>query len=284
MNTGKISATRGIRLLCTLLLFAFLLSNCQDAPLEVPTKEEFTKAKLEAFGKMLSNEVLANYEFLPEMAPYDTSVYWYVQTIYTQATSVMKRDKQSPVENRWNQDRNWKVYIINDDEMRHAFVLPGGDLYISTGMLKSFEREHELYYLITFEAALMHEGLLLNRLIEEYNSLTINNLIEGRATGNDITLTDVAAELPALQFDGSSVMLADEETVSSICATSILESTGINPSLLDPEFQDCEWLNTRPSYTGRTANIVNLAEANGADCGHSIGSGNYQRFVLNILD
>lgn len=284
MKFGNTRPCFGFRLLVTLFSFVFLFSNCQDDSLQVPTKDEFTKAKLESFGKMLSNEVLADYQFLPNVAPYDTSVYWYLQTIYTQATSVMKLDKQSPVDNRWDKNRPWKIFIINDDNLKHAFTLPGGDLFISTGMLKSFEREHEIYYLLTFEAALMHEGHLLNRLIEEYNSLTINNLIEGRTTDGQITLPEFAAELPSLVHDQKTVELTDEETVSSICGTSILESTGINPALLNPGFQNAMWLYTRPSYSNRTSKIVSLANQNGGDCGHATGMGNYQRFVLNILD
>ena len=83
----------------------------------------------------------------------------------------MQLDNQSPSDNRWSGD--WQIYIIDNDVEKHAFTLPGGDLFITTGMLTSFEKEYELYYLLTFEATLMHEGYLLDLLKQEYNSLTL---------------------------------------------------------------------------------------------------------------
>ncbi len=283
MNFGKTLPWFEMRLSVTILLLAVLFTNCQDNSLQVPTKDEFTKEKREAFGKMMANDVISNYSILPEDSPYD-SLYWYIQTLYNQASSIIQLDKQSPVDNRWNPDREWKVSVIENDEMKHAFALPGGDLFISTGLLRSFEREYEFFYLLTFEAALMAEGHLLERLIEEYNSLTINNLIEGRATGNETTIYEVASTLPTLVFDDGIVELTDEETVASICTTSILEPTGINNVLLDGSFQPAEWLKTRPSYSNRPAKILDFSNQNAADCGSSIGMGNYQKFVLDVLN
>lgn len=262
---------------------ALIFTNCQDNSLQVPTKDEFTKEKRESLGKMISNDIASNFSILPEDEPYD-SLYWYTQTLYNQATSIMLLDKQSPVDNRWNPEREWKVRIINDENLKHAFTLPGGDIYLTTGLLNCLDREHELFYLLTFEALLMHEGYILNRLIEEYNSLTINNLIEGRDTGNEITLEDIAADLPELVFENSVVELCDRETVASICNTSILEPTGINTLLLDASIINSEWLDSRPSYGGRSSKVLDFANDNAGDCGSSTGMGNYQTFVLGVLN
>lgn len=280
IGTTTFWPVKGLPFLVFFLTIFF--TNCQDGTIDVPTKDEFTKDKREAFGKMLANEVFGNFEFLPNLEPYD-SLYWYSQTLYSQATSIMHLDKQSPVDNRWDADREWKVSIIDDDEMKHAFSLPGGDFFISTGMLKSFEREHELYFVLTFEATLMNERLLLDRLIEEYNSLTIKNLIDGRPTGNTVTLGEVAAMLPELDFSENAIKTADKETVESICQTSTVEPTGINALLLDHAFQNAAWLYTRPSYSDRPNRILNIANGLG-DCGGSTGMGNYQKFVLDVLD
>jgi len=282
MKTGNTLPYIEIRLSSLLLFLALILTNCQDTPLQVPTKDEFTKEKREALGKMIANDISYNFEILPESEPYD-SLHWYTQTLYNQATNIMKLDNRSPVDNRWNPDREWKVRIINDDHLIHAFALPGGDFYVTTGLLKSLDREHEYFFIATFEATIMHEGYLLSRLIEEYNSLTINNLIEGRDTGNQITLEDVASDLPILVFDDNTTQLADEATVSSICNTSILEPTGVNPILLNPDFQGAKWLQTRPSYGNRTSKVLDFASDNSGDCGGSTGGDNYQKFVLDIL-
>ena len=273
-----------MRLYFTLILLAVIFSNCHDDPIQVPTKDEFTKDKREALGKMLSNHILSDFEILPEAEPYD-SLYWYAQTLYDQATSIMLLDKQSPVDNRWDPDRQWSVHVINNDEMKHAFTVPGGELFISTGMLKSFEREHELFYILTFEAAMMNEGWLLDRLIEEYNSLTINNLIEGLPTGNSVTISDVATDLPLLIYDEETVEMADKITVESICKTSLVEPTGINIVLLDPDFQNAEWLHTRPSYSNRPSKIIDFSNVGASHtCGKVTDKVNYQKFVLDVLN
>ncbi len=281
MKTGILLPKFGIGLISTILLLAFLFNSCQDDPVEVPDEDVFTKAKREQLGKLLMNDILANNEFIPQVSPYD-SAYWYIQTLYDQATHNMQLDNQSPTDNRWT--GGWNIYIIDNDDMKHAFVLPGGDLFITTGMLKSFEKEYELYYMLSFEAILMNESHLLNVLKQEYNSLTLINLIEGRATASGITITDVADDLPNLIFDKEMVKEADKETVSSICNTSILEPIGINPSLVNPDFQGAKWLSTRKSYNNRPSAIQGFANDNSADCGGNLGNGNYHPYVLDVLD
>ena len=272
----------GIGLFGTFLLLAFLLQGCQGNLVEVPDDDVFTKEKREQLGKLLMNDLLATHEFVPKIPPYDTSVYWYVQTLFSQATNIMQLDRQSPSDNRWK--GGWEIYIIDNDAEQHAFSLPGGNLFLTTGILKSFKKEYELYYLLTFEAMLMHKGHLLNLLKEEYNSLTLINLIEGRATASGITITDLANDLPNLQFDKNTIKDTDHESVNSICNTSILEPTGILPALFEPALSDAKWFATRPSYTARPETIQGFADDNAGDCGGNLGNGNYQRYVLGVLD
>ncbi|MEO1263345.1 MAG: hypothetical protein AAFZ15_31335 [Bacteroidota bacterium] len=281
MKTGTNLPNFGIGLLSTFILLVVLLHSCQGDPVDVPDEDVFTKTKREQLGKLLMNDILTNNEFIPDFPPYD-SAYNYIQTLYSQATNVMQLDRQSPSDNRWKGD--WEIYIINNDDMRHAFTLPGGNLFITTGMLKHFEKDYELFYLLTFEANLMHEGHLLNLLKEEYNSLTLINLIEGRATASGITISDVAEDLPDLKFDDGIIKNADRETVSSICGTSILAPTGILPSLFNTNFQDCKWLESRPSYGNRPSSVQGFADDNSGNCGGNLGNGNYQKFVLDVLD
>ncbi len=282
MKTGNRWPAFGIGLSSTILLLALLFNACQGDPVEVPQEDVFTKAKREHLGYLLLNDILASNEFIPKVHPYDTTVYWYVQTLFTQATNVMQLDKQSPSNNRWS--GGWEVYIIDNDDLQHAYALPGGNLFITTGMLKNFEREYELYYLLTFEANLMHKSHLLDALKAEYNSLTLINLIEGRATASGVTISDVASRLPNLKFSGQVVRDVDRETVDAICNTSILKPSGILPSLFNPVFQNAKWLQSRPSYSNRPNTIQGFTENNAADCGGNIGSGNYQRYVLNVLN
>ena len=272
----------GIGLFSSILLLALLFNSCQGDPVELPDDDVFTKEKREQLGKMLLNDILTNNDFVPQISPYDTTVYWYVQTLYTQATNVMQMDSQSPSDNRWK--GGWEIFIIDNDDLKHTFVLPGGDIFITTGMLKSFNKDYELYYLMTFEAILMNDGLLMEALKKEYNSLTLLNLIEGRTPASGVTISDLAANLPYTEFDESIVKENDRKTVRTICGTSILSPTGINLSLFNADFQNAKWLETRKSYSERTDAIQEFAEDNEGDCGGNLGSGNYGRYILDVLN
>jgi hypothetical protein len=284
MDCGKHVASREVWRILFLPFWALLFTTCQGDLPEVPTQDQFTKQKLEKLGDILFPEVLSNHAFLPQIPPFDTSVYWFVQTLYDQATNAMHLDKESSPDNRWTEGRQWRITIIKNDAVRHAFTLPGGDFFITTGMLRSFENEYELYALISFEAVLMNEGHLLKRLTREYNSLTLLNLIEGRATANQITGDIIAEELPELVYEEASIELADRQMVSSVCETSVFDPRGLAPFLLEPAFSDALWMETRPSYAGRTVAIADAATTSAGSCGTLKGNGKYQRYVLNVLD
>ncbi len=262
-------------------LSALLFTTCRGEMPNVPAQDEFTKQKIEKLGELLLAPMLSDAHLLPNLPPYDTTVYFYVQTLYDQAANAMRLDRQSPPYDRWNQQRPWRVFIIQNNGLQHAWSLPGGDLFITTGMLLSFEREYELYYLLTFEAVLMHEGFQLERLIREYNSLTISNIIEGTTIASQITADSLGKVLPKLPYAPDDIEEADPLALQSVCETSVFDPKGIGPFLLNPTFDNAQWLSTRPSYSGR---ISILASLSGSDCGDLTTTGDYQRYVLDVLD
>lgn len=268
------------------LVLAFLLllfSACDKKP-DLPDLEEFTRADREKLGEFIEWEMTNDgiYSILPKAPPYDT-LYWYTQTLYNQAISVMRRDQQSPSNNRWNQERSWDIFIV-DSEEKTAFVLPGGNLYISTGLLKSLEKEYELYYFFAFEASLMHEDFLLKRLVREYNAITLRNVISGSAPANSTTLDIITEELPTLVFETETVEAIDREAVKTICQTSIYDRIGIAPFILDANNQGAAWLDSRKSYNGRAEHLQFIEVEGGFDCGNFKGDGHYGQFVLEVLE
>ncbi len=281
MNFDKHRPCRLVRAFTLLFLASILFAACQGDLPNVPIEQEFTKEKLEELGAMLRQELLDQYDFLPELPPYDTSVYWYVQTLYEQATSTMHLDKQSPAYNKWDQDRQWKVFIIKNENERFAFTLPGGDFFISTGMLKSFKKDYELYAMLSFEAMLMNDGHLLAQWIKEYNSLTINNLIEDNDQPNSLSAEVLAQEMTTFIFDWEMVEAVDKAAIENTCSTSILSPLGLLPFLSNPDFDEAKWLQTRPSYENRADILPEIADEG---CNNRQHGSNYQRFVLDVLD
>jgi hypothetical protein len=280
MNYEQHRPSRLVKALFLPIIGSMLFFACQGELPDVPDESSFKKEKLEKLGAMLRNELLLQHEFLPELPPYDTSVYWYLQKLYDQATSVMHLDKQSSINDKWDQGRTWKVFIIKDED-RLAFALPGGDFFISTGMLKSFGNDYELYALLSFEAILMNEGHLLAQWTREYNALTLHNLIEGVDVPNPLSVEDLAEEMISLPFEATVVEMADELAIDNTCNTSLLSPLGLMPTLDNPDFSDSKWLLTRPSYDGRHQALPNFADD--ACEGRQRGN-NYQRYVLDKLN
>lgn len=282
MNYEKHLLCRPVKAFSILIFCASFFAACGGDLPDVPDEQSFSKEKLETLGTLLRNELLDQHGFLPDLPPYDTSVYWYVQTLYDQATRTIHLDKHSPTNDRWNQQRQWQVFVIKDDAAKLAFTLPGGDFFITTAMLRSFKKDYELYALLSFEAKLMSDGHLMKELVRRYNSLTINGLIESKGEQSALTAEELAQVLPSIAYDAETVETIDEAGVDNTCGTSILDPMGLLPFLDAPENQEAKWLLTRPSYTGRANELPGMVDD---FCNNSQQGGeNYRRFVLNQLD
>ena len=265
------------------LLVAFV--GCKPEPVKPVSSESITKSDREKLGdkltKLLHNRPI-EYPILANEGQ-DTLVYQFVQTLYNQATAVIRLDLNSPASNRWNQEKNWLVHILDKDEVIDAFTLPAGNLFITTGFLKSIEREYELFYLLSFEANLINEKYLLNRMVSEYNTINLLNLIEGSVESNGISIGQVMKDATEYVFSASEVGKIDRETVPSICNTSVYRGDGIS-EIVSGEIENINfWLQKRMNYGGRVATVIDLGEAAG-NCGSLRTTGAYREFVLDILD
>ena len=255
---------------------------------DVPAPSTFTKEKREMLGDQMRIAIASNPDKFPVLShnsPAD-STYWYIQKLYNQASNIFKIDGQSPSDDRWDRAREWQVMILDMEDIKTAFTTPGGHLYLSTGLLKSLEKEYELYYILTFEATLMHEKYLLNRLINEFNTTTLNNFVQGiPPPPSSPSLEDVANMLGELEFDEAMTSEMDEMAVSLICQTSIFDRTGIISIMDQLDEADTKWMQTRRSYDYRSQvdYILNLPVATGDDCGSFKSNGGYQKFVLDRL-
>ncbi|MFT6320147.1 MAG: hypothetical protein ACJAT4_001069 [Granulosicoccus sp.] len=261
-------------------------SSCRKE--DVPAPSTFTKEKREMLGDQMRIAIAAdpvNFPILSHDSPAD-SAYWYIQKLYNQAHNIFKIDGQSPSGDRWDRNRKWQVMILDIDDVKTAFTTPGGHLYLSTGLLKSLEKEYELYYILTFEATLMHKKYLLNRLINEFNTTTLNNFVQGIPPPlGSPTLRDVSIMLGELKFDETMTSEMDEIAVSQICQTSIFDRTGIISIMDYLDEADTKWMQTRRSYDYRNQidYILNLPVALGDDCGAFRSNGGYQKYILDRL-
>lgn len=252
------------------LLFA--TAGCRKSLLDVPLPSEITKTHREAIGAYVQEQLAAQPEFeILTPTEQNAAAYELVQELYLQATNVMRLDNKSPDANRWSANRLWQVYIIND--VQHtAFVLPGGDLYISTGLLRSLQSESELYGILATEAIVMNEKYLLEKMIIAYSTKTLVQIAEGDAL-TDSRIESISYDVPMFSY-----LLDFSEEIKTkvyelICDSSIYTPRAIL-NLKSRLSTSDQWLSTRP------IGLSNLSEL---DCGNVETTGLYQSMILDVL-
>ncbi len=266
-----------------IFLVLILIYSCvaeYEEPIIPPS--QFTKQQREALGDKIKIAIAfedERFPVLPNIPPYDTTIYQFVQTLYDQATNEMRRDRRSPQNNKWNLSRAWNITILNRPE-KNIFTIPGGGLYLTTGLLRNLETEHELYYLLAFEASLMNEKFLFYQMINRINTNALTKIAEGSTHRDDPSIQDVVNLIDNLEFDADQVRSLDRITLEVICESSIINPLGIS-RIADQVDNDWFWLNYRTNYNGRSDHLRQLI--NIENCGDFKTNGNYARYVLSRL-
>ncbi len=265
-----------------LLALAILTPACAPDDDDVIKPSEFTKAQREDLGDLVQGAIQSNtreYSILPDIAPYHEA-YDHLRRLYSQAYDNLRRDRHSQSSDRWDTEREWQVHILLD-EQKNAFILPGGHLYLTTALLKSIHAENELYYIMAFELTLMNEKYLFNRLLNQFNTTILVNLVNGSPSPNGATPNSIAQALSTIDFEEEDIFISDEKTIDLICETSIWDPSGLIPIYASNVEQDMLWIERR-DYDGRASRVGQLAQRDGG-CGILVSNGEYlQKVVKNI--
>ena len=268
-----------------LLIIVLLLAACDDRVETGILPKDFTKEKRELLGDLIELSLESNLDMkmLPDEPPYDI-VYDHIQRLYNQVTNEIRLDTQSPEANQWNKNREWKVDIINEPEAKFAYIIPGGHVCLSTGLLLSLDDSYELYYILAFEASLVHGRYLLNKLFQEYRIDRLDDFLKGVPESDGVTFDEFANGLKWIQFDETIIEEVDALAVNTICKSSRYSRLGIIQILEVLEESD-QWLNTRPSYDNRYNSnyIENLGIEKGVECGDFRFGNKYEDKVLANL-
>jgi len=195
-----------------------------------------------------------------------------IQSLYDQATNVMRLDNKSSDSNRWQIDRKWRVRIINANE-QIAFVIPGGDLYISRGLLKELKSESELYYVLATEATIMNERYLLREMISAYSTRTLSAIALNQNI-SDSRIKNMASELPRISFGIELMELLNYQVLELICDSSIY-CPNKAAQLINQLSKTDQWLSTRP---------INISNHSSIKCGNIDTKGLYQTEVLDRIN
>lgn len=166
----------------------------------------FSKQEDVELGKQVQAEIANNPRQYPILRNADVTNY--VQNI---VNTILK----SP--NIKNRDFNYKVTIINDDKTINAFSIPGGPMYVYTGLLKFLDNEATLAGIMAHEITHADQRHATERMTEVYGIQILAAVALGQNPG---ILAEIAAglagNLAVLKFSRDDESESDEESFKDL--------------------------------------------------------------------
>lgn len=239
------------------LLLLFFFQSCKDKKEDTVvhiSKEEFTIEDQDKIGNHLDNIIQSMPDVFPMLDRNDYADYYeYVETLYRSLINtgqVLRRDSF-----------RWEVHIVKDDEMRTAFMLPGGRLYLYTGLLKMIRAEHELFSIMAHEIHFADRGVMVTYLKAEFGTVLLGDVLLGKDTEE---VRRLAAGIKEIVFAPAEIVRADEYAIELVCPFQY-NAQGLLSFIEFAENSEEEvlWLHTHPSVDDR----LDLLKEKGADCG-----------------
>ncbi|MCR9286065.1 MAG: M48 family metallopeptidase [Bacteroidetes bacterium] len=163
-----------------------------------------------ALGKQFSEEIEKNpkdYPLLSEKG--NEEAYRYIRGLTNQILN--------SGEVAYRNEFDWTVKIIKDDKTLNAFAVPGGYLYVYTGLIKYLDTEDQLAGVMGHEiahAALRHSTKQMTKI---YGLDALRYLITGKEDAGAVS--QLLLSLTSLKFSRSHESQADEFSVRYLCGT-----------------------------------------------------------------
>lgn len=221
-------------------------------------------------GRQFSAEIekdRANYPILPEQG--NEEAYRYIRNL----TKKILNSGEVAYRNEFD----WTVKLIKDDNTLNAFAIPGGYLYVYTGLIKYLDSEDQLAGVMGHEiahAALRHSTQQMSKI---YGLDALRAVVTGKQEGG--TLSQMALGLISLNFSRKHEAQADEYSVRYLCPTSynaagaagFFEKLNQQGGSRPPEF-----LSTHPDPGNRVKDIKDRKVSLGCN-GNQTNTGEYNR-------
>lgn len=153
-NLTTIITKNNIRL--SIILFIILFFYCGV--------NIFTTADEVKFGEQLSKEIEKEYKVTTK-----GETYAYVSNLGKQVAGICDR-----------QDITFNFYVIDDPKSVNAFALPGGHIYVYTGLLLTLENEAELTGVLAHEVGHVVARHSMKKLTQIYGYSLISQLVLGK--------------------------------------------------------------------------------------------------------
>ena len=257
------------------------MHSCRPDPQEDivvgQSKDEFDEADQIMIGNAISIMISEPSNGFNVLAEEDyQEVYVHLNTLVNQITNTVT------VQRRDHYD--WKISILENDDELNAFIVPGGHLYICSGLLKFLQGEHELVGMIAHEIAYADSDNLINQLKIEFGSKSLSKVISDDPESDAIIL-DIANALGGMTFNEKAINEADQFCTDIVCEfewdgeglLSLIKRGGGDP------LKTIKWLQTRPVTDIRIDELTDFIHNRIEVCGVS-DSIYYQRYMEKIIE
>jgi beta-barrel assembly-enhancing protease len=194
-------------------------------------------------GKQFDAELRANTTEYP-LYTSDTTVYVYVQNVFDKVSATIPASEKPSYPFQ-------KVLMIDNDSVVKAFAVPGGYIYVYTGLIKALKNENELAAVLAHEITHVTHHHYRNQLAKQYGVQTLASLL----TGTNSQVAQVAAGLAGLSFS------RDDEYDADNSGTSLIGTAGYNPLGVATFFErqgtgsTITILSTHPNNADRVAKV-----------------------------
>lgn len=263
------------------LIIISLLSSCRPDPnndvVVGEAKEEFgveDQKNIGAFIDQVINNPDNGFEVLEETK---------FQEMYTHLNTMIQQITNTAVVQR-REDFNWKVTVLKDDDEVNAFILPGGHLYIYSGLLKFLQGEHELVGVIAHEVAYADSDALIELLQIEFGSKKLSKILSNDDA--EVIALDIANEMRGVTFGNQDVLDADMFCADIVCEF-VWDGQGLLSVLKrggeDVDREVINWLETRPTDDNRIKQLTNRVDSHLNGCGTPDSTFN-KRYFEKIVD
>jgi predicted Zn-dependent protease len=155
------------------------------------------------------------------------------------------------------EDFNWNIHIIHDDSVLNAFCLPGGNIFVYTGLIKFLDSEDELAGVLGHEIAHADLRHASNQITKSMGLSLLIRIVFGF---DHSTLLNIASGLLNLSFSRAHEQEADEYSVLYLTHTPYdargvmrffekMSEQGKDPGIV-------EFLSTHPAPDNRIGHIM----------------------------
>jgi predicted Zn-dependent protease len=159
---------------------------------------------------------------------------------------------------KYKDEFEWKMHIIDNDEVLNAFATPGGYIYIYTGLIKFLDSEDQLLGVLGHEMAHADQRHSTRQLSKTLGVAILLDAVLGKRDA----VEQILGALVSIQFTRAHEEEADEYSVHYLCSSpyNAAGSAGFFTKM-ENQPQPPEFLSTHPNPANRVKSINDLASS-----------------------